>query len=76
MDNSTKVSEAQMRVMEKIWAYGKEITVLELLTMLNNDGESWAYQTVATFLTRLETKKKLINHVKKGKTLYYYPVMS
>ena len=40
---------------------GKEaaVTVPEMVELLNEEGEEWAYQTVATFLKRLEGKKVL-----------------
>lgn len=77
MGDLIKVSEAEMKVMEKVWEKGEMITVLELISMLTEEEkeEMWIYQKVATFLTRLE-KKGMLSKMKEGKVLYYYPLIS
>ena len=34
MGNLIKISEAEMKIMEKVWENGEMITVLELISML------------------------------------------
>ena len=75
MKNYGKISESEMTVMNEIWNSEKMITVSEMVSILNSKGESWAYQTVATFLKRLETKG-IISSTKKSNVLYYYPLIS
>lgn len=50
------ISDSEMKVMEKIWDQGEMISVADVVTLLNEDGESWTHQTVGTFLKRLEGK--------------------
>lgn len=52
----TNISDSEMKVMEKIWEQGEMISVADVVTLLNEDGESWTHQTVGTFLKRLEGK--------------------
>ena len=47
----------------------------EMVALLNEEGEEWAYQTVATFLKRLE-EKKVLGSTKNGNKLSYYPLMT
>lgn len=77
MGNLIKISEAEMKIMEKVWENGEMITVLELISMLTEEEkeETWIYQKVATFLTHLE-KKGILSKMKEGKVLYYYPLIS
>ena len=51
------ISDSEMKVMEKIWEQGEMISVADMVTLLNEDGESWTHQTVGTFLKRLEGKE-------------------
>ena len=69
------ISDSEMKVMEKIWEQGEMISVADVVTLLNEDGESWTHQTVGTFLKRLETKG-IVSASKKGKSLYYFPLLS
>lgn len=71
----TNISDSEMKVMEKLWEYGEMTSVTDLTIALNKDGESWTHQTVGTFLKRLEGKG-LVSASKKGKSLYYIPVLS
>ena len=47
------ISDSEMKVMEKLWAYGHMISVADVVAALNDDGENWTHQTVGTFLKRL-----------------------
>ena len=68
MGNLIRVSDAEMKVMEKVWEKGDMVTVLELISMLTEEEKEgiWIYQKVATFLTRLE-KKGMVSKMKKEK---------
>ena len=41
------------------WKQGEMVTVPEMVALLKEEGEEWAYPTVATFLRRLAEKKIL-----------------
>ncbi|NDO45303.1 BlaI/MecI/CopY family transcriptional regulator [Clostridium sp. ASF356] len=77
MGDLIRVSDAEMKVMEKVWEKGEMITVSELISMLTKEEKEgiWIYQKVATFLTRLE-KKGMVSKTKKDKLVYYYPLIS
>ena len=75
MNSFNKISEAEMKVMSKLWDFGEMVTVSEIMAALNEDGEKWTHQTVGTFLKRLETKG-MVASSKNGKSLYYFPLMS
>lgn len=75
MRTSNNISDAEMKVMKKLWEHGEKIAVADVATALNEDGEGWAHQTVATFLKRLESKG-MVSASKIGKSLYYVPLCS
>ena len=75
MEDNVSISNAEMKVMGKIWEKKEMVTVQDMLDVLNEEGEEWAYQTVATFLKRLEAKNILAS-TKKGNKLCYYPLVS
>ena len=75
MDKKTSISEAQMKVMDIIWKQGEMVTVPEMVALLKEEGEEWAYPTVATFLRRL-AEKKILGSIKNGKKLSYFPLMN
>ncbi len=60
------ISDSEMKIMEKLWAYGHMISVADVVAALNDDGENWTHQTVGTFLKRLETKG-IVSASKKGR---------
>lgn len=75
MGNNMNISNAEMKVMNHIWEVGEMVTVPDMVAILNEEGEEWAYQTVATFLRRLEAKGFLAT-TKQGKKLCYFPLIS
>lgn len=75
MEPQKNISDAQMKVMDIIWRKEAMVTVPEMVELLNEEGEEWAYQTVATFLKRLEGKK-VLGSTKNGNKLSYYPLMT
>lgn len=75
MKSEKSISNAQMKIMDIIWRKEVMMTVPEMVALLNEEGEEWAYQTVATFLKRLE-EKKILGCTKKGNKLSYYPLLT
>ncbi len=75
MERVNTISNAEMKVMNEIWNRQDEATIQEMVTALNEQGEEWAYQTVATFLRRLEAKGVLSSN-KKSNKLSYFPLLS
>lgn len=75
MEKNSNISDAEMKVMNKIWEMQEMVTVQEMVDILNEEGEEWAYQTVATFLRRLEAKG-ILSSTKKAKKLSYFPLLS
>lgn len=75
MKEKINISNSEMKIMNKIWALETMVTVSDMVTILNENGEEWAYQTVATFLKRLEMKK-VLSSTKKGRKLFYFPLIS
>lgn len=73
MKNSN-ISDSEMKVMEKIWESKKMVTVSEIAAALNEDGEEWAYKTVATFMLRLQ-EKGYISSTKSKNRLCYFPLI-
>ena len=51
-----KIPDAQLEVLEALWAVGKG-TVREVLTQLQWSGREWSYPTVSTLLQRLQQKE-------------------
>lgn len=75
MEQEKKISNAQMKIMDIIWRKEVMVTVPEMVALLNEEGEAWAYQTVATFLKRLE-EKGILGCTKNGNKLSYYPLFT
>lgn len=75
MNENMNISNAEMKIMNQIWKTRTMITVPEMLAILNEEGEEWVYQTVATFLRRLEMKG-ILGVTKKGNKLCYFPLIS
>lgn len=75
MEENMNISNSEMKVMNKIWEKGEMVTIPDMVTILNEEGEEWAYQTVATFLRRLEAKG-VLSSTKQGKKLFYFPLIS
>ncbi len=75
MEKNSSISEAEMKVMNKVWEMQRTVSVQEMVDILNEEGEEWAYQTVATFLKRLEAKG-VLSATKKARKLSYFPLLS
>lgn len=50
LGKQSNITNAELKVMKQVWAIGRMVTVPEMVDILNDEGEEWAYQTVATFL--------------------------
>lgn len=75
LGKQSNITNAELKVMKQVWAMGRMVTVPEMVDILNDEGEEWAYQTVATFLKNLE-KKGFLSVTKQGKKLCYFPIIS
>ena len=75
MKKYIKISQSEKFVMDEIWKCDRMVTISDMVSILNSKGENWAYQTVATFLKRLETKGIIVSS-KKSNVLYYCPLIS
>lgn len=75
MEDKANISNAEMKVMNQIWAREKMISVPEMVAILNEEGEEWAYTTVATLLRRLQ-KKGFLMSMKAEFKLLYYPLIT
>ena len=75
MKKYIKISQSEKFVMDEIWKCDRMVTVSDMVSILNSKGENWAYQTVATFLKRLEGKGLIVSS-KKSNVLYYCPLIS
>ena len=69
MSEHIKISDSEYEVMEVIWDKG-DATVSEVHNALSD--RKWAYNTVATFMTRLSEKGLLSSH-SEGKAKIYTP---
>lgn len=73
MKTLPKISESEWKVMKLIWK-SNPLTSEEIINLLS-DRMTWSAQTIKTFITRL-IKKGAIGFEKKGRTYYYYPLLS
>lgn len=73
MKELPKISEAEWEVMKLIWK-SNPVTSEEIIHLIS-DRMTWSAQTIKTFITRL-IKKGAIGFEKRGRTYYYYPLIS
>lgn len=69
----TKISDAEMEVMQYFWHENRGYTPTELLERLEKE-KNWKYSTVKTFLTRLVEKGLL--SCKKGRVNQYTAIIT
>jgi predicted transcriptional regulator len=62
----------ERRVLEKLWSFGREVTVRELQAAF---GGSLAYTTLMTTMDRL-FKKRLLGRRREGRAFLYQPLVS
>ena len=67
------IGEAELEIMKVIWSAAEPISSAEIGKAVEEKG--WKRTTIATFLARL-TDKGALKSEKRGKTLYYTPLIS
>ena len=75
MEEQKKISQAEMKVMETIWKRREMLTISDIVAALQEDGEDWSHQAIASFLKRLEDKGYL-SSTKKSYKRSYFPLIS
>jgi predicted transcriptional regulator len=73
MDLSNQISEAEWQIMRTVWT-NVPATSTGIINELK-DSTGWMPTTVKTMLSRL-VKKGVLSYQTKGRTHYYYPLMS
>lgn len=68
MEKKTTVSDAELEILEVLWAAGKALSAAEIRNLLN-ENKSWERTTVLTLIQRL-LKKGVISQEKRE--VYYY----
>lgn len=68
MEKKTTVSDAELEILEVLWAAGKALSAGEIRNLLN-ENKSWERTTVLTLIQRL-LKKGVISQEKRE--VYYY----
>jgi predicted transcriptional regulator len=68
------LSELESEVMDEVWRHD-EVTVREVLEVLNRGAKERAYTTIMTIMNRLDAKG-MLRRRRRGKTDIYRPVMS
>ncbi len=75
MTTNKKVTEAEYKVLEVLWAAKQAMSVKQIMAELEKKGTIWANRTVLVFLNNLE-KKKAVGKLKEKITFYYYPIVA
>ena len=70
----TKISDSELEVLEMIWEIDDWVDIAQVHQELSKENK-WAYNTVGTFMIRLE-EKGFLTHEKRGKTNYYRVIVS
>lgn len=68
------VSAAELEVMEQIWESSKPVTITDIWQSI--DGRDWTYQTVQTFVNRLNAKGFIKIVSKRVRSFEYVPEVS
>ena len=75
MENTTKISDAELLVMLIVWESEEHPDLYKIQQQaLKRFGRDWKLQTIATFMKRLE-KKKFIFIYKVGRYSHYQPLI-
>ena len=75
MTTNKKVTEAEYKVLEVLWAAKQAMSVKQIMAELEKKGTIWANRTVLVFLNNLE-EKKAVGELKEKITFYYYPIVA
>ncbi len=68
------VSSAELEVMKTIWAAGKPVIITDIWREIQ--GHDWTYQTVQTFVNRLNAKGYIKIIGKQVRSYLYVPALS
>lgn len=69
-----RISESELEIMRVIWNMDHKVTAQEIMQEMAY--KEWKITTVLTFLTRLCDKGILDFEKRKGRTNYYFPLMT
>lgn len=72
MKNIPDISSAEFEVLQVLWKNNKPMKIQEICDSLQNN--NWKYNTVGTFLMRME-EKGAVSSKKKDRTKYYKPLI-
>ena len=68
-----RISDAELHVMEALWAAGGPLTATEIASRIGQD-RGWSLATVKTMLSRL-TAKGALSHREEGRRFLYSPAI-
>ena len=68
-----KITISEMKVLEILWNSEEALTIYQINELLNENGINWKYNTVATFLKKLEEKEVISS--KKIKNFLYFSIL-
>jgi len=69
-----RISDAELEVMEALWAAGSPLTATEVAERIGTD-RGWSLATVKTMLSRL-LAKRAIDHREEGRRYLYAPAIA
>ena len=72
MKKADNISNAELEVMQTLWAADEPMSVQDVCDSLENS--KWKYKTVGTLLIRLE-EKGAVKADKRGRTNFYTPLL-
>ena len=67
------ISSSELEVLQVLWQAARPLKIQEICDSLQN--ENWKYNTVGTFLIRMEEKGAVISQ-KQNRTKYYTPIVN
>ncbi len=76
-DNSNRsvhVSDAELAILQVMWQHGA-MRVAQIQEYVHKDGKNWAYNTVQTLLSRLESKGAVVSK-REGRANLYQTCMT
>lgn len=73
MKKLPNISSSELEVLQVLWQAAKPLKIQEICDSLQN--ESWKYNTVGTFLSRLE-EKGAVSSEKHNRAKYYKPIIN
>ena len=70
MEELQQATQSELEIMQILWQSGNAASLAVILSKLNDMGKQWKYNTVITFLTRLE-EKGMVSISKDGRNNIY-----